>query len=736
MRTKTHWAFAALAAAGLALAGCGGGGSSSSMMTPPMQQPHVCEAGASQACVDARQAELDALGADASKAEHDAAEAALAAAQMALASKNAAEARQTLVAAAACTEATPACVAAHDALIAALQADLAALQADDNATNAQVQAAQMALAAAQTARSAVSMALAEIDRSTATGSAVGAAVDAANALEDARSADEIAAAEALLATAKGMLTDADDYAAQIMAAEMAIARAKERNSVDAAVMAAENAATGLADDAGEAAVTAAQALIAAANMAIEDAEHLTDAEKAAQTAKVTAAQGTVTVAQNAIDVAKALADAEAERKAQAEAEAKAKADAAAGKALKAALGNTPLNYAPALTAGITSRGVTLSYNHDQDDGTTAVESTGRLPPGESVGSLDGWSGTNYARTNPGTKVTNVAVIYTNRAAAKSYPIATRYATATNVPAGAGAYTPATRTLAIAAATADTNIKGALFPTAGEKVFAATSPSDEILVPGTYQGASGSYRCTGAIGTCRATAETNGVISLSDAWVFVHDMGASVSISDSNYLYFGWWLQKDKDDEPDYASAFTGVQGSIAGDGTTALATNPNALAGSATYSGGAAGKFAISDPLSGGNAGHFTADATLSATFGVGATAGLSGTLDNFMANDEVVPWSVTLFRSAWDGTTAGATTPVDNASTATVDESVTQTVWSIDGNSAAASGTWGAQMYDEKPENPPTGDGSNVPTSVTGTFQSHFGSTHTMVGAFGATAD
>ena len=42
--------------------------------------------------------------------------------------------------------------------------------------------------------------------------------------------------------------------------------------------------------------------------------------------------------------------------------------------------------------------------------------------------------------------------------------------------------------------------------------------------------------------------------------------------------------------------------------------------------------------------------------------------------------------------------------------------------------------MYDESPGSVADGgDGSDVPTSATGTFQSRFGTTHTMVGAFGA---
>ena len=57
------------------------------------------------------------------------------------------------------------------------------------------------------------------------------------------------------------------------------------------------------------------------------------------------------------------------------------------------------------------------------------------------------------------------------------------------------------------------------------------------------------------------------------------------------------------------------------------------------------------NPLDGsGDGGHFTADAALSATFGAVAddVLGISGTLDNFMANDESVPWSVELHLAGW----------------------------------------------------------------------------------------
>ena len=78
--------------------------------------------------------------------------------------------------------------------------------------------------------------------------------------------------------------------------------------------------------------------------------------------------------------------------------------------------------------------------------------------------------------------------------------------------------------------------------------------------------------------------------------------------------------------------------------------------------------------------------------------------------------------------------TALDNPDTATVNESTGgSTVWSINGNAAPATGTWTGQMYDEMPGNAPGGDGSNIPTTVTGTFYSEFSTIGRMVGAFGA---
>ena len=129
-----------------------------------------------------------------------------------------------------------------------------------------------------------------------------------------------------------------------------------------------------------------------------------------------------------------------------------------------------------------------------------------------------------------------------------------------------------------------------------------------------------------------------------------------------------------------------------------------------------------------GNGGHFTAAAMLTAKFGANAApnnGGVSGTINNFRLNDgsEDPGWSVELKLAGWDSGT--------DTFGGTGNEAMT--VWSINGNKSPESGTWSRQAYDEMPGDAPDGDGSNIPTTVTGTFYSEFGTVGRMVGAFGA---
>ncbi len=492
------------------------------------------------------------------------------------------------------------------------------------------------------------------------------------------------------------------------------------------------------------ALDAANAAHTALAAAIEAAADVSAADKAMYEAAASAAMVRIADAQKIFEAAEAQRMAEAEEQRKMEEAAKAAEMAKVGKALKAALGNSPLLHLD-LTApntGGASFPATGGLMVNQAPRTLAADPPAvTLSAGDSAGSLGTWSGTNYSRTNRGTGVSNSAVVYTNQAAPKSYSIAARYATATNIPASGGTYTPGTGgkgVLAITANTADSNIKAAMFPTAGTKTFTATAPATEVLVPGTYHGASGTYRCSTA--PCTATVTATGT-SLGGTWVFAHGAGAMVSVPDADYLAFGWWLNKDKDGEPTAASAFYSTVGAA-----RAALAGVDAIVGSATYAGKAAGKYALSNPLdSTGDGGHFTADATLTAKFS-GTGAGITGMIDNFMANDQSVPWSVALNNRTFDaaatatdqipgnniGSTGAITSPDNTTVTPNVDDSMT-TVWSIDGNSAPASGTWSGQFYDEAPSGATNDDGSDVPTNVLGRFQSEFGSVGSMVGAFGA---
>ena len=347
-----------------------------------------------------------------------------------------------------------------------------------------------------------------------------------------------------------------------------------------------------------------------------------------------------------------------------------------------------------------------------------------LTAGDSVGSLGTWAGTMYSHTQGSgpSKITNEAVVYTNRGAhaGPSRPFAEMYAVETSgALRGYFALTPADHA---------SLIRGDAFDHSGRQSHTAPRGADAFTAPGTFNGAPGTYRCVpDGVTACSSTNDGRaGPSAITGTWHFKPDVGAMTSPADTIYLYYGWWVSKDADDDPTAASAFTGTV--FPSGGSAPTSGTGETLTGSATYAGHAAGKFAIHRTADGSNnGGHFTADAMLTAKFGAIAALnsnGVTGTIDNFRLNDgsEDPGWSVRLNRSsAWaaDGVITGPTSAA--------------TVWSIDGNAGAASGSWSGQMYDETPGDPPAGDGSTVPTTVTGTFYSEFGGTHRMVGGFAA---
>lgn len=644
------------------------------------------------AAIAAADAAVDALMNDSSDADVAGAMADIAGATAAIAAATAFSADQT---------------AMYGAQVTAIQANLTLAEANIRAYRAEMARddAQMQATAAERAKMAVDDAIM--------------ALDAAQIAENLSEAG-LATARTALASAQQAVADAADNDA-LMAASEALAAALMQVSTASAdysvkAMAVADATTALS--------------MARDDLAEADPDHVALQEANAKLAQaMTDAQAQADRIKELEDQIAALRKAEEERmqdEADAAEEERMMEMAAAGKALKAALGAMPLanlddgSDGTTGSAMLTATGLSVQ-SHADANATPAVPAVTLAAVKGSEGSLGGWNSMKYMQMSAGTKVTNEAMVYTNQADPEMEPAATGFAAETG-------YNATARTLTLPTAASE-DYDADMLPTAGTTTFTGAPGTNVVSFPGTYKGASGTFSCIGT--DCSAAVGANGITlgGGTSGWTFHWASNAMVSTPDTAYLYFGWWLRKD-DGVPDLASAFHGEFGNVEATGTLATVTG---ITGSATYTGQAAGKFAISHPINGGDAGHFTADATLTAKFGAIAAptnGGISGTLDNFMANDKSVPWTVSLHRAAWDGTTNGAF-----ASTADTTNSIAEgTTWSIDGHAATESGSWMGQVYDEALLPATASDGSDVPTSVSGVFQSHFGSDHTMVGGFGAT--
>ena len=337
-----------------------------------------------------------------------------------------------------------------------------------------------------------------------------------------------------------------------------------------------------------------------------------------------------------------------------------------------------------------------------------------------VAANHGWAGKRYADPAGGDMVE--AVVYSNVEPPKQ---GRKFGSAAAVTTtGAFEYQLASGALALTSGTNDgerVSFTG-VTRTAGTERFRLPDPNptgaDIILIPGSYHGVSGTYNCTpadAAAGCSAAVAAKGFTVSSGDTWTFTpSDANARVmSAADVNYASYGWWIRKSADDRTYTASAFVDERG------TVAPASGLDALNGTATYMGGAAGKYALSSSTGGTNdAGHFTARATLEANFtpndGTDTTTnGITGMIDMFIGADgERRNWEVKLNGS-----------PITDVGV--IGDATDGTVWTIDGTAAKASGNWTGTLRD---------NGSDgVPQVATGTFYTEYGLAGKMVGAFGA---
>ena len=234
---------------------------------------------------------------------------------------------------------------------------------------------------------------------------------------------------------------------------------------------------------------------------------------------------------------------------------------------------------------------------------------------------------------------------------------------------------------------------------------ADTEHDRVRISGRYDGASGTFECSG---TCTITHRGGDVYEASSGWTFITSASARVSVDDDSYMYFGWWKRDQKTPRSLTFATFSG--------GAHEVDDIPNDLTGTATYTGQAAGQYAIYQPAGGeSGTGSFTASAELTANFGAADAEGtLSGRVTDF-SNDP--DWSLTLMSQ---GINAGA---VERPGDPVANPSVS---WTI-GTHTETGGAWDAKFFSDV-------DGSTaIPEGVAGTFSAQFGEVGRLVGAFGA---
>ena len=165
--------------------------------------------------------------------------------------------------------------------------------------------------------------------------------------------------------------------------------------------------------------------------------------------------------------------------------------------------------------------------------------------------------------------------------------------------------------------------------------------DTVRFSGSFAGASGTFQCMGDAG-CKIKHLGGSRYSVDGTtWTFTASKTATVSVDDDSYMYFGWWRRMALDDESFEFGMFS--------DGVHEVTDIPNTLIGTATYTGLAAGQYAIYQPLgTQSGTGSFTARAELTANFGDASSEGtLSGRVTNFSNASD---WSVTLRSDEIDG--------------------------------------------------------------------------------------
>ena len=212
------------------------------------------------------------------------------------------------------------------------------------------------------------------------------------------------------------------------------------------------------------------------------------------------------------------------------------------------------------------------------------------------------------------------------------------------------------------------------------------------------------------------------------WTFKPDAGEKVSIPDSDFLEYGFWLAKTVEDgETTYTdvSVFAAPQGYGDWENTTGVDT----IDGTATYAGDAAGVY-VHDSLgatTGSTTGTFTADVSLTAYFGgpdvaVNKKNTIDGSISNFdLSGGEPNAWGISLKKANFNAVVNGEVAVAGNP----------KNIFGGTADGGGASGSWRGIFHGE-PVDGDAPDSKLAPPAVTGEFNANFVN-GAAAGAFGA---
>ena len=260
--------------------------------------------------------------------------------------------------------------------------------------------------------------------------------------------------------------------------------------------------------------------------------------------------------------------------------------------------------------------------------------------------------------------------------------------------------------------------------------AATDPPNLVRLPGTFDGARGSYMCAAA--ECVVAVAPSGAYTLTTGtWTFAPNEGERAYHEDSEFLQFGWWMSEPTRSTGTYQFA-TFVDGSDYRATVAATETTGAGVTGDATYTGNAAGRYSVGD-----DAGAFTASASLTAKFGNGTAVGtISGMISGFQGDADMSGWSVELKRiTLTDFAANDATSDAPAFTSGNLDQSSS----TYDGTIATlgdtmAHGSWSGRFYGNarNADRPGTLSENAQPLAVGGQFDAA-GTEASISGAFGA---